>query len=377
MLSEIRSTYWIMRSRATIKSAVRDCISCRRQNAKPNIPLMAALPSCRLSALNPPFSHTGVDMFGPFTISMLRRSLKRYGIIFTCMTTRAVHLEVVHSMDMDSFLLCFKRFVARRGKPAHCYSDNGTNFIAAEKEIADGILRWNKEKMIEQLAAEGVDWHFNPPAAPHFGGAWESLIKSAKSALKHILHGRTLTDEVLHTALVLVESLLNGRPLTHVSVDATDPEPLTPNHLLLGRPLPYTPFDIVEDGDLNARRRWRVAHAIAHHFWRRWMKEYLPRLTERRKWLVHHRNLTVGDIVIVIDRENSVGNWPTGRVMETFAGQDGVVRSALVRTQGSEYHRPVAKLCLLEEADQQTNVFRPENRAGDVADRAGNPGTLA
>ena len=377
MLSEIRSTYWIMRSRATIKSAVRDCISCRRRNAKPNIPLMAALPSCRLSALNPPFSHTGVDMFGPFTISMLRRSLKRYGIIFTCMTTRAVHLEVVHSMDMDSFLLCFKRFVARRGKPAHCYSDNGTNFIAAEKEIADGILRWNKEKMIEQLAAEGVDWHFNPPAAPHFGGAWESLIKSAKSALKHILHGRTLTDEVLHTALVLVESLLNGRPLTHVSVDATDPEPLTPNHLLLGRPLPYTPFDIVEDGDLNAKRRWRVAHAIAHHFWRRWMKEYLPRLTERRKWLVHHRNLTVGDIVIVIDRENSVGNWPTGRVMETFAGQDGVVRSALVRTQGSEYHRPVAKLCLLEEADQQTNVFRPENRAGDVADRAGNPGTLA
>lgn len=205
-------------------------------------------------------------MFGPLIVKMFRRQLKRYGIIFTCMTTRAVHLEMVESMEMESFLRAYSRFVVHKGKPTHCYSDNETNFTSAAKEISDGIASWNKAEFISKEATKQTTWHFNPSYAPHFGGAWERLIRSAKTALAAVLHGQTTTDEVLRTALTLVQGLLNSRPLTHVSVDPHDPEALTPYHLLIGRANPYVPLNIVDERDVNCRQRYRAALALAKQF---------------------------------------------------------------------------------------------------------------
>lgn len=162
------------------------------------------------------------------------------------------------------------------------------------------------------------------------------------------MHLRSFTDQSLTCALKQVEHLLNSRPLTYVSVDPTAPEPLTPYHLLLGRANPGIPPDVFTPGDLTHRKRWRVVQATADHFWRRWMSEYLPTLTERRKWLTKERNLREGDIVLVIDDRNPRGQWPLGVVTRVHPGPDGVTRTADVRHRGTELRRPVAKLCLLE-----------------------------
>lgn len=363
MLGELRSSYWIISGRASIRKIVHACIFCRRRSAAPSIPLMAALPAYRIAAHLPAFTNTGVDMFGPILVTVKRSSVKRYGLLFTCLSTRAVHLEMANNADMDSFLQAFSRFKNRRGSIAHLYSDNGTNFVAANKEIQAAIERLNAQGVGDKLANLKVQWHFNPPGAPHFGGAWERLIKSAKIALQAVLHNQHVTDEILNTALTEVEALLNSRPLTHVSVDPTDLEPLTPNHLLLGRRNPYVQPDISDEKDVCARLRFKRAQLIAEHFWRRWLREYLPDLTERKKWMLPRRNLTPGDLVLLIDPNTPRGSWPLGRIVEVRPGEDGVVRSAVVRTATTELTRPVAKICLLEEESTQ-ELSHSDDKAG-------------
>jgi hypothetical protein len=351
LLSEIRLNYWIIGSRRAIKRVVRSCFACQRSKAKPCPPLMAPLPPERLTPFQRPFTDVALDYFGPLTVVIGRRTEKRYVCLFTCMATRAVHLEVVSSLDVDSFLLGFRRFVARRGKPKTVFSDNGTNLVAGEKEMREQLENWNREKLEKDHTDLGITWKFSPPSGPHFGGVWERIVRSCKTPLRLVLQNRTVSDEVLQTVITEVEALLNGRPLTHLGVDPDDPLPLTPNHFLIGQAVPRIPSDILAPEEMTSKRRWRAAQAIVDQFWRRWMKEYVPSLIERRKWLRHRRNLKIGDVVIVVEPNTPRGLWPLGRIVQPLPGPDGIVRAARVRTKMGEKVRPVAKLCLLEEAD--------------------------
>jgi len=309
---------------------------------------MSALPRHRVHQGPSAFANIGVDYFGPILVIMFRRSVKRYGCLFMCLVTRAVHIEIAHSLDQDSFLQAFTRFTSRRGTPSTVYSDNGTNLTAGERELNHMISAWNQSEIGSRLTCKNIRWIFSPPAAPHFGGVWERLVQSAKRALSVILNGRSVSDEVLSTAMVEVENLINSRPLTHVSVDATDPEPLTPNLFLLGHANVARPFDRQDTPELDPRRKFQHSQLLASHFWRRWMKEYVPSLTERRKWLKDRKNLQEGDVVLIADPNTARGSWPIGRIVRPLPSADNVVRKALVRTGSGEYIRPVAKLCLLE-----------------------------
>ena len=262
--------------------------------------------------------------------------------------------------------MAFWRFADRRGLPAIVFSDNGTNLTSGERELNEGIARWNQQHITDQLARRHVEWRFSPPSAPHFGGTWERLMKSAKSALRIVLNNRSVPDEVLNTAMVGVESLLNGRPLTHVSVDPTDPIALTPNHFLLGRANANLPPDVF-NSELPkvTARTWRDSQVIVTHFWNRWLKEYVPDRIERRRWLVSRRNLAVGDLVLIVDNNAPRGHWPLGRISAVHPGPDGIVRTAAVTTRTGTFERPVAKLCLLETSDPDV-LF--QNRAGYVTD---------
>ena len=280
VLNELRQKYWILKGLATVQKISSSCPSCRRQRAKPEPPVMADLPSSRLGYQQPPFTNTGVDYFGPMLVRHGRKTEKRYGVLFTCLTTRAVHLEIAHSLDTNSCLMAIRRMIAKRGKPANIWSDNGTNFVGAEKELREAVKRLDGERISDQLSADGVQWHFNPPSSPHFGGVWERLVQSAKRALKAVAGKQCVNDETLLTFMAEVESLLNGRPLTHVSTDYRDEEALTPNHFLLGRGNPNVPPDVVNDKDLCSRKRWKHAQVMTQHFWKRWLREYLPALTE-------------------------------------------------------------------------------------------------
>ncbi len=143
---------------------------------------MADLPPARLRLFKPAFYSTGMDCFGPFQVKIGRRTEKRWGIIFKCLTTRSVHLEVVTSIDSDAFLMAVRRFTARRGTPAELYSDQGTNFRGGENELREAFSPMSPE-LQESLANHQINFRFNPPAAPHFEGVWEREIRSVKAAL--------------------------------------------------------------------------------------------------------------------------------------------------------------------------------------------------
>ena len=182
------------------------------------------------------------------------------------------------------------------------------------------------------------------------GGCWERLVASVKRTLRAVIGSQHVTDEVLTTVLAEVEFVLNSRPLIYVSSDAGDPAALTPNHLLLGRDAPCLPPGVHSDERLNVKRRWKQAQLIVEHFWKRWSREYVPTLMRREKWNRDTRQLTVGDVVLVAEDNAPRGRWPIGWVSKLFPGSDGRVRSVELTTGSGTYVRPVAKLCLFEEA---------------------------
>ena len=239
----VQQMMWILGIRNALRSIKNKCVTCRKGRAQTITPVMADLPGEQLDA-STAFTNVGVEYFGPLNVKIGRRNEKRWCCLFTCLTMRAVHKEVVPKLDTDSCLNAIMRFFARRGKPETIISDNGTNFVGTEREFAEYVAAWNKEGIEEHLVQRGIRWKFNPPAAPHFGGVWERLVRSCKKAMYAVLGNRSVTEDVLSTTMCIVEQTLNARPLTPVSSDVNDLEALTPNHFLLGNRnvcLPYLP----------------------------------------------------------------------------------------------------------------------------------------
>ena len=206
------------------------------------------------------------------------------------------------------------------------------------------LNRWNAKKIHDSMLQDGIEWHFNPPAAPHFGGIWERLVRSCKRAMKTVLRNQLLTDETLITVMSEVESLLNSCPLTNVSTDLGDQEALTPNHFLLGRANPNLPPDVFVDKEISSRKRWRQAQVLTAHIWKRWLREYVPALLERRKWTKAVRNLEKGELVLVVDPQSPRGLWPLGHVIRPIVSDDGVVRAAEVKTKSRTMVRRLQSL---------------------------------
>ncbi len=359
--SIVQERFWVLRVRSSLRSIVHACIPCKKRRAKSAQPLMADLPPSRLVGQDYAFSNVGLDYFGPFGVKVRRSVQKRYCALFTCLRTRAVHIEVCHSLDADSCIMAIRRFIARRGKPTRIVSDNGTNFVGACEEMRQALARWSSEHIHNSLAQDGILWQFNPPAAPHFGGVWERLVKSCKRTMYAVLGCQSLTEEVLVTVMAEVESILNSRPLIAVSDDIRDFEALTPNHFLLGRPSPNLPADVRLEGTCH-RKRWRQAQALTNHVWSRWHRQYVPQLLPRAKWHSDEANLRVGDLVWLVEVNVVRGQWPLARVVEVFPSLDGVVRSATVKTAHSTYKRPATRLVPLE---VEKCVFAgTEHRAG-------------
>ena len=265
--------------------------------------------------------------------------------------TRAVHLELADSLESDDFILVLRNFIGRRGKPKEMFSDNGKNFVGAARELRECLQQLDQSTTVhDYLLKASVQWHFIPPNAPYFGGAWERLVKSTKSALKNILKEQCVTESVLRTALVEVEDVINSRPLTHNSTDPHDYTALTPNHFLRFDGAAHVPPVNSHSSDRDSRRRWRQSQALSDHLWKKWLTEYLPSLTVRNKWVKEERNYMVNDLVTLVDDNRPRGQWSLGRVLEVFPSEDGRIRSLKVKTAHGVYVRPSSKVCLLEEA---------------------------
>ena len=348
VLSIIRECYWIIQARVPVRKICRSCFSCKKRTQAPCQQKMADLPMERATPDKPPFTFVGVDYFGPFLVRRSRTTEKRYGVIFTCLAVRAIHIEIANSLDTDSFINALRRFIARRGSPQEIRSDNGSNFKGGERELRIAMQEWNQHQVHEFLLQHNVNWIFNPPYASHFGGIWERLIRSIRHVLKALLKVQILNDESLRTLMCEVESVINSRPLTKVSDDPSDLNALTPNHLLLLKTNSNLPPGIFCKQDQYCRRRWKQVQYLANVFWRRWLREYLPTLQTRQKWQSIRPNISKDDIVLVVDQTTPRSCWPLGVVLDVHVGRDGLVRSARVKTMNTELVRPVDKLCLLE-----------------------------
>ena len=311
---------------------------------------MSHLPEFRVSSGCPAFTCVGLDYAGPIFSKVGRSLAKRYLCVFTCMATRAIHLEIAHSLDTQSCLQALQRFIGRRGSPRDVYSDNGSNFVGATRELKEAISKWNQSLINKTLCQKGISWHFNPPAASHQGGVWERVIRSVRRILTALAGERVLTDECLSTFVTEVERILNDRPISAVSSDSRDLKALTPNSLLLGNINPVVPPNVFIKAE-GYRNSWKLVHWLADEFRRRWLKFYLPQLQQRQKWLKPHRNLAPGDLVLVCDEQCRRGQWPKAIVEEVYPGDDGYVRVAKVKTASSAFKRDVRKLCLLKGAE--------------------------
>eukprot|EP00795_Rhopilema_esculentum_P017675 gene17675-9329_t len=348
VLACIRERFWIIQARISVRRIIRGCFDCKRRCGNLGKQKMADLPEDRVTPDKPPFSFVGIDCFGPYLVKRGRCMVKRYGVIFTCLTIRAIHIEIVFSMDTDSFINALRRFISRRGRPEQIRCDNGPNFRSGERELRTAIQQWNQNQVHKFLLQKDIKWIFNPPTASHMGGVWERAIRSVRRVLNAILRNQTVDDEGLHTLLCEVEAILNARPLTKVSDDPQDLNAITPNHLLLLRSSQQFPPGVFKGKEHYSTRRWKQVQYMTDIFWRRWTKEYLPTLQTRQKWHSIERNLKENDLVVVMDQSQHRNQWPLGRIVEIYAGRDGLVRSAKVKTLNSEFRRPITKLCLLE-----------------------------
>eukprot|EP00105_Crassostrea_gigas_P034805 XP_019918953.1 PREDICTED: uncharacterized protein LOC105318561 [Crassostrea gigas] len=214
MLAKLREKYWIIHAPSAIRKLISRCVTCRRFKSKVEEQKMDNLPKDRIVPDEPPFSRVGVDYFGPFEVKQKRSRVKRYGVIFTCLASRAVHLEVAASLDTDSYINALRRVIARRGQVTKIRSDNGTNFVGAERELARSIQEWNQHQIQKSMLQKNVDWQLNPPAGSHHGGVWERIIRIIRKAMNSVLKELTLDDEGLNTLMCEIEYMINDRPIT-------------------------------------------------------------------------------------------------------------------------------------------------------------------
>lgn len=350
MLAQLHRSFWILGAKSLVRRYVHNCTTCARYSSKCFSQLMGQLPATRVTPSRP-FLNTGVDYAGPISIkaSRLRNatSTKGYIAVFVCLATKALHLELASDLSTNAFLAAYKRFTARRGKCAHMFSDNGTNFVGADRELSSllqSAITDNNSVIARHFASDGTDWSFIPPASPHLGGLWEAGVKSVKNHLRKILGNARLTFEEFSTVLAQIEACLNSRPLCPMTDDPADCDALTPGHFLIGEALTTVPHPNLTDINMNRLDRWQLVQRLYQHFWRQWSDEYLRKLQSRPKWTGTKPNISVGQLVLVTHENTAPAKWPLARVVATRPGKDGLVRVAVLKCGDSAIERAITKL---------------------------------
>lgn len=344
--------YWIIGHRNLVRKIVHNCIVCFKQKAAISRQLMGNLPSQRITP-NRVFSQVGCDFAGPF---LVRRHKGRGGTVektyislYICFATKAIHLELASDLSTDAFVATLKRFTSRRGVPEDIFCDNGTNFVGARRQLNEFQKLFRQQQQQEIIArfatSIGVNFHFNPPSAPHMGGLWEAGVKSVKAHLKRILTEARLTFEEFTTVLCQVEACVNSRPLCELSPDGLDV--LTPSHFLIGQALTTLPEPNMAHIKTNRLNRWQHLNKLLNGFWAKWSQDYLITLQPRQKWTHPENNLVVNDLVLIHDKNMPPSQWARGRVIECHPGVDGLVRVVSLKTQHGFLKRPIHKLSIL------------------------------
>ncbi|XP_075150831.1 uncharacterized protein LOC142224938 [Haematobia irritans] len=340
-LATVRQRFWPIKGKHLARETVHKCIQCARSKPKLLKQIMGNLPETRVTPVRP-FINAGVDYCGPIWVHFKtrgKRPQKAYLVIFCCFSTKAVHIELVTDLTTDAFIGALKRFIGRRGHCQNLYCDNATNFVGAKNQLAELstslFSTTAQEKIQRECATRSITFHFIPPRSPHFGGLWEAAVKSAKGLLIKEISSASLTYEEMETIVIEVEAILNSRPIAPLPNNPNDAAALTPGHFLIGEPLTAQVDVTAQATSSTLAKRWELVSRIKHQFWKRWTQEYLNELQQRNKWQTASQNLQLGTIVAIKDNL-PVMNWRLGKVIDTYPGSDGLVRTATVKTSSEQ-----------------------------------------
>lgn len=367
-LSEIRQEYWIPQGRSVVRSVLKRCKTCRRfDGGAYKLPPMAPLPKGRVSKAVP-FSKVGIDYFGPLQTKEGKDSStkKVWACLFTCLITRAIHLELVSDMSAQSFLSCLRRFIATKGTPSEIVSDNAQQFKLSSdvvKTIWSGIIK--SECVQNYVSGENIQWTYIIELAPWMGGFYERMVGLVKRALRKTIGRKILSNDQLTTLLKECESVVNSRPLVYIGDDLKSSIALTPRHFISLNPssgIPEMESESEEDPEYNPYESsadkllkiWKKGQRILDTFWQIWRNEYLLSLRERMQNKHKSSRIqstalpSVNDVVIIKD-DLPRGYWRLGKLSKLNVSKDGHIRSAEVTTAtGKILKRPLNLLFPIE-----------------------------
>lgn len=344
LLARLRSRFFIIHARKAVKRVLKDCVICKRFTAKQLTAPEGAPPTPRVT-LSRTFETTGIDLAGPLHC---KDGTKCWFVLFTCATYRAIHLEIVTKISANDFLLALRRFICRRGRPSLIYTDNGRNFEGAFNYLS--LIDW--EEVLHVYANEPIKWNFNPPIAPWWGGFWERLIRIVKDLLKRMLGKRKLMLTQIEDMLFEVEAIVNSRPLTYISSDESDLQPLTPAHFLCD----ISDNSLPELESLSAqglRKKFKLLSQLRVELKKRFQKEYLGLLIHRQSSTQPSREPQLGEVVLLQSDNARRQVWNMGRIIQILPGRDGITRLVKVKTQTGEFLRPIQRVHSLEVRDTE------------------------
>lgn len=333
VIIDLMGKFYIPHIKWTVKSVIKThCYLCKLKACKPVIPRMGDLPKLRLDSHSPLFTNTIVDVCGPFKVVVGRKSAKRWLFVASCLTTRAVHIEIMHHMTANSAILALNNLIHLRGKPEIVYSDMGTNFIGAFNEMQKSFNERNKTLIDQGMEPLNIVWETSPAKASHMNGAIERLIGLTKNALhkmeammnKKLYH---LDDESFRAFVCETIGILNNRPLCMTPIEGTTNEFLTPNHFLMSR-TNFMSRPIAHNAKLITKY-WNDVQNLANILWNHWLKAYIPTIMYREKWIEKCAPLQVGDLVVTAD-PSVYNSWRLGKIVEIDMGSQQQVRKLKV-----------------------------------------------
>ena len=369
-LAKFRHKFWTPHGSQVASAAVHSCQLCKLRIPKLLSQRMGLLPTER-SLPSPAFTYTMVDYFGPYPVRgevQKRITGKAWGVIFTCLASRAVFIEAVYDYGTSSFLIALSKFSSVRGYPRVMFSDPGSNLECASKELqVQWKKMWEEEgaQITSASAQKGLEWKFSAPDSPWKNGAVESMVKICKKAIHFSMNEQRLSPSEFACLLYEAANLMNERPLGTLPGSDSELSILTPNSLLLGRSTAQNPGGW--QPTTGQLKRYHHVQQVLQCFWSQWMKTAAPKLFRDPKWQEAKQNLKPGDVVLVFDDNSIKGEYRLARVKEVYPDAQGLVRKALViyavykvgEKTGNNYTgsrkqeviRPVQRLALLQSVD--------------------------
>ena len=333
---------WIVRGRNLAKTITSSCMKCKIMREKPTTQLMADLPEEAQDLGHSPWKHIALDFLGPYTVkdaTKKRVQMKVFPILFTCLTTRCLHVHVALGYSTDHFMTVFKDYISLRGLPETVYSDAGSQLVKAGKVLnqeMEGEMEW--AEISKYSAKKGIKWTTAPPQAQFRNGRMESLCRHFKETIQHLTGGlkHTMMDYMqFQTLLRQACSIVNDRPIGYRHHGGAEGElqPLTPN-MLLATSRTSSPLPDLEkfDDDDKGPRVLKMREACLGDWWNAFYRVAFDSMIVRSKWQQNVRNVQQGDVVLMRSHGKlNPGDYKRGIVKEVLVDDDGRVRTAMVQ----------------------------------------------